>query len=66
MTFSVLVVKNDQPRVVGTLWADDEARARDLAPVMCTCGEGEQVKLLRTETREIPLHLATPVPMRFC
>jgi len=65
MTFSVLVIKDDQPRVVGTLWADDESRARDLAPVMCSCGEGEQVRLLRTESREIPLRVSTSVP-QFC
>lgn len=66
MTFSVLLVKDDKPRVVGTLWADDESRARDLAPVVCTCGEGEQVQLLRTENREIPFHLSMPAPMQFC
>ena len=66
MTFSVLVIKNDQPRVVGTLWADDETRARDLAPAICTCGEGEQVRLLRTESREIPLRMCTSGPMQFC
>jgi hypothetical protein len=66
MTFAVLVIKNDQRRVVGTLWADDEAKARDLAPAICTCRADEQVSVCRTENREIPFRLNIPAPMQFC
>lgn len=66
MTFSVMVITEDQQRVVGTLWADDETRARDLAPAVCTCREGERVTVRRTENREIPFRLNLPTPMQFC
>lgn len=55
MTFSVLLVKDDQPRVVGTIFTDDEAKAQSIAPALCTCGNGEQLRIRRTEDREIPL-----------
>lgn len=66
MTFSVMVITEDQQRVVGTLWADDEAKARDLAPAVCACREGERVSVRLTENREIPLRLNLPGPMPFC
>lgn len=55
MTFSVLLVKDDQPRVVGTIFTDDEAKAQSMAPALCNCQSGEQVRVRRTEDREIPL-----------
>lgn len=66
MTFSVLLVKDDQARVVGTLWADDESKAKAVAPMLCGCSEGEKLNVRRAEDREIPLRLATPTSMQFC
>ena len=66
MTFSVLLVKDDQARVVGTLWADDESKAKAVAPILCGCSEGEKLNVRRAEDREIPLRLATPTSMQFC
>jgi hypothetical protein len=65
MTFSILLVKDHKPRVVGTLWADDETKARALAPVLYG-SQGEQVEVCRTEDREIPLRVSAPEPMNFC
>jgi hypothetical protein len=55
MTFSVMLVKDDQPRVVGTLFTADEAQAQSMAPALCHCSDGEQLRLCRAEDREIPL-----------
>ena len=55
MTFAVLLVKDDQPRVVGTLFTSDEAQAQSMAPALCRCSEGEQLRVRRAEGREIPL-----------
>ena len=55
MTFSVLLVKDDQPRIVGTLFTNDEAQAQSMAPALWRCSEGEQVRVRRAEDREIPL-----------
>lgn len=55
MTFSVLLVKDNQPRVVGTLFTHDEAQAQSMAPALFTCQNGEQLCIRRTEEREIPL-----------
>lgn len=55
MTFSVMLIKDDQPRVVGTLFTSDEAQAQSMAPVLWPCADGEQVRVRRTEDREIPL-----------
>ena len=64
MTYSVVVVKDNEPRVVGTLWADDEANARVLA-TLHPCLPGEQVTLLQTEKRELPFQLSVQ-PTHFC
>jgi hypothetical protein len=55
MTFSVMLVKDDQPRVVGTIFTDDEANAQSMAPALFSCQTGEQLRIRRTEDREIPL-----------
>ena len=65
MTFSVMLVKEDQRRVIGTLWTDDEAKAQSLAPTLWCCPDGEQLRVCRTEDREIPFRLADP-RMNFC
>jgi hypothetical protein len=59
MTFSVLLVKDDQKRIGGIVWANDEANAQSLAPVVCQCAEGEKITLRRTEDFEIPFRLST-------
>lgn len=58
MTFCVLLVKDDQKRIGGILWANDEANAQSLAPVVCQCAEGEKITLRRTEDCEIPFRLS--------
>lgn len=55
MTFSVMLVKDNQPRVVGTLFTSDEAQANLMAPALFNCPDGEQLHIRRTEDREIPL-----------
>jgi hypothetical protein len=55
MTFSVMMVKDDQPRVVGTLFTNDEAQAQSMAPALFNCQSGEQLRIQRAEGREIPL-----------
>jgi len=65
MTFAVMAVKDDQRRVVGTLWTDDEARAQSLAPELCICSDGEFIKVLRLDDREIPFRLPDKT-MHFC
>ena len=55
MTFSVTLIRDDQSRVVGTLFASDEAQAQSMAPALWQCAEGEQLRLRRAEDREIPL-----------
>ena len=58
MTFSLMLIKDDQPRVIGTLWANNEANARSLANEFRPCPETEQLRICRTEDREIPFRLA--------
>jgi hypothetical protein len=60
MTFSVMMLKGDQPRVVGMLWANDQASAEAIAPQMCGGADGDRVQLRITEDREIPLRIASP------
>jgi len=66
MTFSILLVKDDQPRVVGTLWATDQANAEALAPAICGCSNGESIRVRRTEDRDIPFKLSSAEPPHFC
>jgi hypothetical protein len=60
MTFSVMLINDNQRQVVGTLWTDDEAKAQALVPELCRGSGQDQVFLCRTESREIPLRLAQP------
>ena len=55
MTFFVMLVKDDRPRVVGTLFTSDEAAAQSMVPALWQCADGEQLRVRRTEDREIPL-----------
>lgn len=66
MTFSVMLVTEDQRRVIGTLWAENEINAQALAPALCHCNDGERVSVCQTESREIPFRLIEVQRMQFC
>lgn len=66
MTFSVLLIKENKPQVVGTLWASDERDAEALAPAICTSTSGAKVSVRRTEDREIPFRLNEGPRIQFC
>ena len=66
MTFSVLMIKDNQPRLVGTLFANDQANAEALAPAIWGCSQGESLKICRAEDREIPLRLPSSEPIHIC
>lgn len=58
MTFSI--VKHEIGRgkkVVGTLWARDEAGARDIAPSLFGSGNCGELNIERSDDREIPFRL---------
>lgn len=58
MTFSVVQVGSDRVRrIVGLLWANDEAGARDIAPVLLGARVSPSFSIERTEEREIPLRI---------
>jgi hypothetical protein len=59
MTFSVMMIKDDQPHVVGLLWADDQASAEAIAPQICGQADGDRLQLRIAEDREIPLRIAS-------
>jgi hypothetical protein len=65
MTFAIMAVKNEQRRVVGMLWTNDETNANSLAMAICPCTDGEQLRICRTEDREIPLRLPEQT-VHFC
>jgi len=58
------LIKDDQPQIIGMLWTSDEANAQSLATVIRPCSESEQLRICRTDDREIPFRLADR-PMRF-
>lgn len=66
MTFWVVLIKENQPQVVGTLWASDERDAEKLAPAICGGAPGATVSVRRTEDREIPFRLNEGPRMEFC
>lgn len=65
MTFLLLLLKENQPKVIGTLWASDETSAQALAPAICRCSNGTTLSVRRTEDREIPLRLSDGPRMLF-
>jgi hypothetical protein len=66
MTFSVMRVMDNQPVIVGTLWAKDEAGAQAIVPALFAAQNCERLAVCRTEEREIPLRINdVPVPT-FC
>ncbi len=57
MTFSVLLVENNQPKkVIGTVWANEEGQAAAIARAVCNC-EQDKVVVRKAEETEIPLNL---------
>jgi len=65
MTFAVMLLKDDQAKVIGTLWAKDEANARATVLMLSPRANGELVRVCRAEDREIPLRLWNTQAMRF-
>jgi hypothetical protein len=60
MTFSVLHQQDmEVPRIVGTLWADDEVRAQTLAATFFSA-QGDSIVIRRTETQELPMRFDEP------
>ena len=57
MTFVVVAKGASQEKVVGTIWADCEQQAQDVASTVCTCLPDESIQIRRAEIREIPLRL---------
>ncbi|MDB5303585.1 MAG: hypothetical protein JWP34_4607 [Massilia sp.] len=59
MTFSVVLVeKNQHKKVVGTLWASDEAGANAVAPELVGPNHAGAIHIERSEEREIPLRIS--------
>ena len=67
MTFSVVIIEDNRPKVVGTVWASDESSARALAPAIADGNPSITVSIQRAEEREIPLRFcqSEPIPC-FC
>ena len=67
MTFSVVIIEDNRPKVVGTVWASDESSARALAPAIVTSDPSITASIQRAEEREIPLRFcqSEPIPC-FC
>jgi hypothetical protein len=58
MTFSVILLENDQPKkVIGTIWANDQIQASALARDLCQIKEGQIAVRQCSEDREIPFRL---------
>ena len=66
VTFSVLVVENDRSKVVGTLWAADEAGAKAMAPMLYPHQHSAMVDVRRAEERELPFRIGDTSPQQFC
>ena len=58
MTFSVILLENDQPKkVIGTIWANDQMQASAMARDLCQSTEGQIAVRQCSEDREIPFRL---------
>jgi len=58
MTFSVILLENDQPKkVIGTIWASEETQASAMARDLCKGQEGKIAVRKCSENREIPFRL---------
>jgi len=63
MTFSLIAIENNTPKVVGTVWASDESSAQ-MIPQVLGESQAREVSLRREEDREIPLRIVQREP--FC
>lgn len=66
MTFSVVVMENDRPKVVGTVWAADECSAQAVAPAVVSEDRRSAISIQRAEDREIPLRIPQLEQAHFC
>lgn len=59
MTFTLLTVAENRERIVGTIWADGESDARQMASSLFQDSDkpGEKLLVRRAAEREIPLRL---------
>jgi hypothetical protein len=60
MTFAVVTVAENRDRVIGTIWADGESDAQQMASSLFQRepeGRAERLVVRRAEEREIPLRL---------
>lgn len=60
MTFAVVNIAENRERVVGTIWADGESDAQQMASSLFqpeTDSQGHSVVVRRAEEREIPLRV---------
>ena len=60
MTFAVVQVGESRERIVGTIWADDESEAQQVATMVIQPVEQHQSErwmVRRSEEREIPLRM---------
>ena len=60
MTFAVVTVGENRERIVGTIWADGESDAQQMATIIFPAdGEAPRERLVvrRAEEREIPLRM---------
>ena len=55
MTYSVIRVENDRPRVIGTIWAKQETEAQAIAVGLCQRNENERVEIRPAAEREMPM-----------
>ena len=62
MTFTVVTVSENRERMLGTIWADGESDAQQMASSLFSEGgesQPERLVVRRAEAREIPLRLRT-------
>jgi hypothetical protein len=58
MTFAVVSVANETEKVVGTIWANAESEAHEIATNLVSSQAHETVIVRRAEETEIPFKLS--------
>ncbi len=59
MTFAIFENQSSTARkMIGTLWATDEADAKAIAPAVLGRSNADHYSIVRTEDREIPLKIS--------
>jgi hypothetical protein len=56
MTFSIIQIEDRVRKIIGTVWAPDEAGARAMAPMLAGPGDSHRFDIERSQDREIPFH----------